>query len=204
MTYNCPSKLKGCRLISLDIETTGLDIRLNNIIELGVVEVVDGVEKRQYSRLFGGGRSSPYLVRNVHGITDGERKNKSTFKESSQKISDYLFGATLVTHNGAKFDIPFMEWKMKEAGVSLSYKRHFDTYLLAKSLKRPVMDEKGKPVMEKGKQVFEPIHERHSLEYLCGVYGIPYNEENHRGLKDCWCTLQLLYALTEKFPEVIA
>lgn len=205
MLYECPPLLKNHRLVSLDIETTGLDMRLNNIIELGVVEVVDGVEKLKYGRLFGGGRSSPYLVKNIHHITDGEREGKSTFRESCRKIADYLCGAVLVTHNGARFDIPFMEAKMKEEGVHMSYVKHYDTIILARSLKKDVLDRNGNKTYDKdGNVIQESLHKSHSLEYLCGEYGIPYDEENHRGLKDCWCTLQLLYALVSKFPGILS
>ena len=72
-----------------------------------------------------------------------------------------------------------MEAKMKEVGVNLSHHRHIDTYLISKKLE----------------------HEKNSLEWLCGKYGIPYDESNHRGLTDCLCTLQLLYAFCEKFGE---
>ena len=42
------------------------------------------------------------------------------------------------------------------------------------------------------------------VKMLCEKYGIPYGDENHRGLTDCICTVQLLYALVEKFgPQII-
>lgn len=177
MEYQCPDVLANQRLVCLDIETTGLDIVKNNIIELGVVEVKQGKITQQYSKLFGGGRSSMYLVRKIHGIKDAERLGKATFKQCSKRIADYLAGAVIVTHNGTKFDVPFMEEKMRESGVSLSYVRHIDTYLLSKKLE----------------------HEKNSLEWLCKHYSINYDESNHRGLTDCLCTLQVLYAFCEKF-----
>lgn len=179
MIYNCPPLLKQKRLIVLDIETTGLSLDFNTIIELGVVEVVNGEINTQYSRVFGGGRSPIYLVRNVHHIKDTERRGKKTFGECSTKVASFLDGATLVTHNGLKFDIPFLEARLKENGLELNYERHYDTYMLAKKLK----------------------FEHHSLNWLCGNYKIPYGAENHRGLTDCLCTLQLLYAMCEQFGE---
>lgn len=179
MEYQCPNSLLGHRMVCLDLETTGLDIIRNNIIELGVVEVKQGKVTQQYSKLFGGGRSSMYLVRKVHGIKDSERSGKPTFKACCNRIANYLAGAVIITHNGTKFDIPFMEEKMKVAGVNLSYLRHIDTYLLSRKLE----------------------HEKNSLEYLCGQYGIKYDESNHRGLTDCLCTLQILYAFCNKFGE---
>ena len=203
MEYECPPELLGQRLIRLDIETTGLDMRLNNIIELGVVEVVDGREKRRYGKLFGGGRSSAHLIKSVHGIRDADRRGKPTFRESCGKIADYLMGAVIVTHNGAKFDLPFMEYQMKQVGVFFTYAKHYDTCVMSRSLRKPVLDANGVQARdEEGNPAFEPLYERHSLEYMCGVFGIPYGEENHRGLQDCWCTMQLLFALIGKHKEL--
>ncbi len=177
MEYSCPEALRHDRLICLDLETTGLSPVFNNIIELGVVEVKGGVVATRYSRLFGGGRSSMYLVQNVHHIKDSERLGKGTFEEAAQKIADYLSGAILITHNGAHFDIPFIQTKMASAGVRFTIHRHLDTILIARRLKQ----------------------EHTSLKWLCGKYGIPYGDENHRGLADCLCTLQLFYAFCDRF-----
>ena len=181
--YECPDLLKSYRIVCLDLETTGLSAIFNNIIELGVVEIVNGEIKTKYSRLFGGGRSSMYLVRKVHKIRDFEREGKTTFAESAKSVADWLNGAVLLTHNGAKFDIPFMKRKMEEVRVSLNFPFQIDTFLLSKKY---------------------GDHEFHSLKWLCEKYGIPYGDENHRGLTDCICTVQLRYALVEKFgPHII-
>ena len=178
MIYQCPDYLRQFRIVCLDLETTGLSPIFNNIIELGVVEIVNGEIRTKYSRLFGGGRSSMYLVRNVHKIKDCERVGKSTFAESAHSVANWLNGAVLLTHNGVKFDIPFMKKKMEDVGASLSCPNQIDTYLLSKKYGE---------------------HDFHSLQWLCKKYDIPYGEENHRGLTDCLCTVQLLYALTKNF-----
>ena len=79
ISQKCPDIFKNKRLLSLDIETTGLNIFYNTIIELGVVEVVDGKVKTEYNKLFGGGHSSMFLVRKIHHIKDSERFGKKTF-----------------------------------------------------------------------------------------------------------------------------
>ena len=180
--YKCPECLRDHRMVCIDLETTGLSPVFNNIIELGVVEVVGGEIKTKYSRLFGGGRSSMYLVRKVHKIRDCERVGKSTFAESASAVARWLNGSILLSHNGAKFDIPFMKSKMSEVGVKLECPVSIDTYQLSKKY---------------------GSYEFHSLQWLCKRYGIPYGEENHRGLTDCLCTVQLLYAMVDDFGESI-
>jgi DNA polymerase-3 subunit alpha (Gram-positive type) len=53
----CPDILKDKRILALDIESTGLSTIYNTIIELGVIEVINGEVKTEYTKLFGGGHS---------------------------------------------------------------------------------------------------------------------------------------------------
>lgn len=212
-TYGCPACLRGKRLVALDIETTGLDMDFNSIIELGVVEVNDGKVVTKYSRLFGGGRSPMHLVLNVHRIKDSERAGLPTFEERGRNVAAYIGDAIVVTHNGAKFDVPFMERKLATVGERLKHSFHIDTYLVARQIRKmeeekatrrlyPNAKGKEKPKLSEA-QSEELPHRRLSLGSLCAEYGIPYGEENHRGLLDCWCTLQLLYAMCGKYGEGI-
>lgn len=172
--YECPACLRNRRLICLDIETTGLDILFNTIIELGIIEYVDGVEKQRYSRLFGGGHSSMYLVRKIHHIKDASRRRLPTFKDCADKISNFLSNSCIITHNGTKFDIPMIEQKLSEVNCKLENCTYIDTFLIAKKL----------------------VHDSNSLEALAKQYNLEYG--GHRGLGDAETTLQLLFCLIEK------
>ena len=192
--YPCPAALRNERLVSFDIETTGLSPLYNNIIELGVVEMVGGEIALRHSRLFGGGRSSLYTVRQVHRIRDSERRGQPPFREKARQIAGWLAGACLVSHNGMAFDLPFLQEAMKAAGVSLAVSRHYDTLRIVRRLDSPPKDAAAA-------RAFRPKFASHRLGDLCRHYGIPYGEENHRGLADCECTLQLLFALCGDFGE---
>lgn len=181
----CPDILKDKRLITLDIESTGLNIIYNTIIELGVIEVVNGEVKTEYSRLFGGGHSSMYLVRKVHHIKDFERRGKKTFKECAEKIASFLSNSIIVTHNGNSFDIPMIERKLSEAGYEIKNFKSLDTLQLVKKMRKEEEDDK---------QV-----KRNTLGALCNEFGLVYGGEDgnksHRGLEDAEATLDLLYYL---------
>lgn len=181
----CPDILKDKRLITLDIESTGLNIIYNTIIELGVIEVVNGEVKTEYSRLFGGGHSSMYLVRKVHHIKDFERRGKKTFKECAEKIASFLSNSIIVTHNGNSFDIPMIERKLSEAGYEIKNFKSLDTLQLVKKMRKEEEDDK---------QV-----KRNTLGALCNEFGLVYGGEegnkSHRGLEDAEATLDLLYYL---------
>ena len=138
---NVPASLLNKRIIALDIETTGLDIQKNTIIELGVVEIVNGKVTTEYKKLFGGGHSSMHLVRCVHHIADGERAGKKTFRECAQKIASYLSNAIVVTHNGNAFDIPMIEWNLRQAGAEWKNYKSVDTLAIMRKYRKANDDE---------------------------------------------------------------
>ena len=72
--------LNNHTVIVFDIETTGLNILLDSIIELGAVKVKNGEVIETKNMLFGGKMiCSPFLVKNVHHIKDIDRINCKTF-----------------------------------------------------------------------------------------------------------------------------
>lgn len=184
-----PAIFRNSRLISLDIESSGLNIRFNTIIELGVIELNNGKVVQEHTRIFGGGHSSMYLVRKVHRIKDSERRGKKTFKQCAQKISDYLSNAVLVTHNGNSFDLPMIQQKLTEAGYPLHDFKSIDTLQLVRRMRK----KKGDDDDEK-KQ-----HGRNTLGNLCREFGLVYGGEDgdksHRGLEDAEACLDLLFYL---------
>ena len=191
-----PDCFKHCRLISCDIETTGLSVLYNTIIEIGCVEVNNGKvvkfgNKDGFTRLFSGGHSSMYLVRKVHHIKDSDRSSEkySTFKQSAEKISEYLSNSILVTHNGNSFDIPMIQQKLTEAGFPLHDFKSIDTLQLVRKMRKK----------ESGEEDEKRQHGRNTLGNLCREFGLVYGGEEgrnaHRGLEDAEACLDLLFYL---------
>ena len=184
----CPDILKDKRILALDIESTGLSTIYNTIIELGVIEVINGEVKTEYTKLFGGGHSSMYLVRKVHHIKDSERKGKKTFKECAEKIADFLSNSIIVTHNGNSFDLPMISQKLQEAGYNIENYRSIDTLQLVRKMR------KNEGIDDEKKQ-----QKRNTLGNLCKEFGLIYGGEDgnnaHRGLEDAEATLDLLFYL---------
>ena len=191
-----PDIFKGKRLIACDLETTGLSVLYNTIIEIGCVEVNNGRvvkfgSKSGFTRLFSGGHSSMYLVRKVHHIKDSDRSSEkySTFKQSAKKISEYLSNSILVTHNGNSFDIPMIQQKLTEAGFPLHDFKSIDTLQLVRKMRKK----------ESGEEDEKRQHGRNTLENLCREFGLVYGGDEgrnaHRGLEDAEACLDLLFYL---------
>lgn len=159
------------RLVCVDIETTGLNPEFDRIIELGVVEHKGQELILEHSKLFGGGRSSPYVVKSVHGIKDCMREKMPSFEESAKDIATYLSGSVLVGHNLKKFDYPFITHRLAVGGYKLSDVRLVDTLVLARR-----MD-----------------YASNTLEDLSARFGIEHGK--HRATGDAWTCHELLVHL---------
>jgi DNA polymerase-3 subunit epsilon len=169
------------RILVLDIETTGLDRTRDSVIELGVIEVVDGEITRAGEALFGGGSSSPETVA-VHGISDETRAGKPTFMEKSAHFKSYIEQTfaprhtILCGHNIRDFDLPFLLVAAKKAGHPLASPVDIvDTLRLARQkLNAP----------------------SNKLSALCSAFGITHG--GHRGLGDSMSTWLLLQVILQK------
>src|SRR5664279_2317175 len=57
-------------LVAIDLETTGLDYKQDEIIEIGAVRFKDGVVIDEFSTLIDPGRTLPTLITSLTGIRD--------------------------------------------------------------------------------------------------------------------------------------
>jgi DNA polymerase III alpha subunit (gram-positive type) len=174
----CPDILKNMSFVVFDLETNGLNPLFSTIIEIGCIEVERGIITNQYTTLFGGGKSSMYLVRRVHKIKDSERVGKKSFKERAGAISRYFSNKILVGHNIDKYDIPMMQTKLSECGYNLENIKSIDTLKIAREIG----------------------HDSNTLENLSKFYNVEEGE-HHRGFDDAKMTLNILYVFAEKFPD---
>ena len=102
-------------LLFFDIESTGLNIASDSIIELCFVKILPGGEQRVKTW-----RVKPWDYVNdcqreinpsaqaVHGISAADLADKPTFYEISEEVVEWLTGSDLAGYNSAKFDLPML------------------------------------------------------------------------------------------------
>lgn len=179
--FDVKKAFANTRLLVLDIETTGLDRNRDSVIELGVVEIVDGEIFRQNSTLFGGGSCSPECVA-VHGITDEMRAGEQTFMEKSAFFKRYVEHrhgdrrTILCGHNIRDFDLPFLMTAAMRANNPVSLPIDIvDTLRLARRhLRAP----------------------SNRLQDLCAAFGVVHG--GHRGLGDSLSSWLILHVIMQK------
>ncbi len=91
-----------------DLETTGLNITTDRLIEISILKVSpDGSEEQRTWRV-NPGVPIPAFSTQFHGITDEDVKTAPAFKEIAKDISKFLVGCDLSGYNALKFDIPLL------------------------------------------------------------------------------------------------
>ncbi|MFZ0456306.1 MAG: exonuclease domain-containing protein [Ignavibacteriaceae bacterium] len=91
----------------IDVETTGLSPRTNNIIEIGIVKISNLKIVEKYHSLLNPGRKIPYYISNITGITNDEIFNAPFFEEIAGKISN-LISTSIITGHNISFDRSFL------------------------------------------------------------------------------------------------
>ncbi|MFC1607790.1 helicase C-terminal domain-containing protein [Candidatus Latescibacterota bacterium] len=99
--------------ISIDLETTGLDASLHEIIEIGAIKFENGEIVDEYSRLIKPDRAIPEFITSLTGISNDDVKRSETIGEVIPSLLRFIKGSSLMGHN-VRFDVGFLR---KAAGL---------------------------------------------------------------------------------------
>ncbi len=113
-------------LIFFDVETTGLNVSKDKIIELSYIKVYpNGTEESKTIRINPGFPIPPESSA-IHHITDEDVKGCPTFKQVARTLENVFEGCDIAGFNSNRFDIPILVEEFLNAGVSINFsKRKF-------------------------------------------------------------------------------
>lgn len=104
-------------LIIFDLETTGVSISKDRIVEMASIKIgVDGSEEVKSER-FNPTIPIPAEVSAIHGIFDEDVIDKPTFAAKAKEYADYFKGCDFGGFNSNKFDFPMLVEEMLRANV---------------------------------------------------------------------------------------
>ena len=110
-------------LVVFDLETTGLDLVKDRIIQISYIKVYpDGKEERG-DELINPERPIPQLVTELTGISDDDVKDTPTFKELAQTIADKFTGCDFAGFNSNHFDVPLLAEEFLRAGIDFDFSK---------------------------------------------------------------------------------
>jgi DNA polymerase-3 subunit epsilon len=110
-------------LVFFDLETTGINITQDRIIEIGMVKMMPNGDVVRKSNVVNPGVPIPLESSVIHGIYDADVKDKPTFKEVAKEYAKFLEGADLGGFNILKFDIPMLVEEFLRNGVEFDFTR---------------------------------------------------------------------------------
>ncbi|MBR3612910.1 MAG: 3'-5' exonuclease [Bacteroidaceae bacterium] len=111
-------------LIFFDLETTGVDVSKDRIVEICYIKVFPDGSEKEYTRRINPGMHIPEGASAVHGIYDDDVKDCPLFREVAKEIAADFEGCDLAGFNSNRFDLPMLAEEFLRAQVDIDLTRH--------------------------------------------------------------------------------
>ena len=164
-------------LCFFDLETTGINITQDRIIEIAVIKMLPGGELQRKSNVLNPTIPIPDETAAIHGLKDEDVRDKPTFKDVAKDYARFFEGADLAGFNILKFDIPMLVEEFLRVDVDFDYR------------KKKIID---------AQKIFHLMEKR----TLSAAYRFYVNKEirdSHTAEADTEATMEVLLAQVEKY-----
>lgn len=106
-----------------DLETTGVNVASDRIIEISIVKVSPGGGEEWFTRRVNPEMPISPSATEVHGIKDEDLKDEPVFAVIARDIARFLEGCDLAGYNAIKFDIPVLAEEFLRAEVDFDLRK---------------------------------------------------------------------------------
>lgn len=110
-------------IIFFDLETTGIDVATDRIVEISYLKVFPNGEEEIKTLRVNPGIPIPEEVSDIHGITDEDIKDAPKFSEIAKSLTKVFEGCDLAGFNSNKFDIPLLAEEFLRAGLDIDLRK---------------------------------------------------------------------------------
>ena len=181
-------------ILFFDIESTGLNIASDSIIELCFVKVFPDEEQRiktwrvkpwDYEKNCQ--RAMNPSAQAVHGITPEELTDCPTFFEIAEEVVQWLSGSDLAGFNSAKFDLPMLAEEIERVRRFKSMELDIDLH------KKKMVD--VQTIFHK----MEPRNLKAAYRFYCGED----LENAHAAEADTLATYNVLKGQLDRYPDTL-
>lgn len=167
-------------LIFLDLETTGVNINQDRIIELAMIKRFPDGNHETKVYVINPGMPIPPASSAIHGFKDSDVQDKPSFKDIAAEVKQFMHQCDLAGYNSNKFDIPLLGEEFERVGMDIDLKS------------RKLVDVA---------QIFMKM-ERRTLEAAYKFYCGKILVDAHSAEKDTMATLEILDAQIERYDEL--
>lgn len=163
-----------------DLETTGIDICKDRIVEIAIFKVYPNGNKESKTWLVNPQMPIPPVVTAVHGITNEQVANEPTFNELAPQVYAMIKDSDLAGFNSDRFDIPLLAEELLRAGVDFDMKNRVSVDV---------------------QTIFHKKEERTlsaALKFYCGKT----LENAHSAEADTMATYEILKSQLQRYPDL--
>jgi DNA polymerase-3 subunit epsilon len=167
-------------LAVLDLETTGINLSSDRIVELAIVKIMpDGTVTRK-RRLINPQMPIPKQASDIHGITNEMVKDAPVFKDVANETKQFLEQCDLAGYNSNRFDWPLLMEEFLRSGLEFDVNN------------RQMLD------VQKIFHVLEPRTLSAAYKFYCNKT----LEGAHSAEIDAVATWEVLDAQIERYPQL--
>lgn len=167
-------------LIFIDLETTGLDVVNDRIVEMAALKLMPNGDRELKTRRINPTIPIPAEATAVHGITNDDVKDEPTFKEIAKSLAKFMEGCDLAGFNSNRFDFPLLAEEFLRADVDFDFR------------KRKFIDVQT---------IFHKMEKR-TLEAAYKFYCSKDLDDAHTAEADTLATFEVLMAQLDRYPEL--
>ena len=167
-------------LIFFDLETTGLNIMTDRIIEIAYLKVYPNGNEESKCMRINPEMPIPEQSTAIHHITNEDVQDCPTFKHVAQTIANDFRGCDIAGYNSNSFDVPFLAEEFLRAGADFDFanSRFIDVQV-----------------------VFHKMEQR-TLEAAYRFYCNAELTDVHSADADTRATYEVLMAQLDRYPEL--
>ena len=167
-------------LAFLDLETTGINVSKDKIVEIAIIKINTDSSKEEYNKRINPEIPIPIETSEIHGIYDFDVINSPNFKAVAKEIQTFIKGCDLGGFNSNKFDIPLLAEEFYRCDIDINIEE------------RKLIDVQN---------IFHKMEQR----TLVAAYKFYCNKDltnAHNALADTAATLDVFMAQLEKYDDL--
>ena len=167
-------------LAFFDLETTGIDVVKDRIVEIAILKVHPNQKREQLYYKINPTIPIPIQASEVHGIYDKDVASCPKFKEVAKEIFDFIADSDLAGFNSNKFDVPLLIEEMLrcDLDIEVENKKNVDVQVIFHKM------------------------EKRTLEAAYKFYCNKDLVNAHSALADTEATMEVLQSQLDRYPEI--
>ena len=167
-------------LIFFDLETTGLNIMTDRIIEIAYLKVYPNGNEESKKLRINPEMPIPAESTKIHGIADEDVRDCPIFKQVAQSIANDFKGCDIAGYNSNSFDVPFLaeEFLRAEADFDFVNSRFIDVQVVFHKMEQRTLED--------------------AYRFYCNAELV----DAHSANADTRATYEVLMAQLDRYPEL--